>query len=135
MSQLVRIDNILSALSNQGVFKMFEKVSNGGAMGIKIRKAHDETTRQYYTRLIKLRNTHLIKKVGRGQFYRPTILGRIIYELVQNSKTACSLSWNLKALDQLEEFNNIPLEEKANVIRSLIPDPVLQRILFTEVRS
>lgn len=131
----MKLSQVLSTLSDEQSFEILQKVvkTEDGGKGVKINKADYKTPRKYYNRVKKLRDASQIRKATKGKGYEPTLLGKILYDLLQTAEAACDLSWRLTAIDEI--FRNqpeVPQEEKEALARRLIPDPRIQRLLFPE---
>lgn len=131
----MKLSQVLSTLSDEDSFEILQKVvKTDDSNSVKIEKADYGTPRKYYNRLTKLRDASQIRKVPKVKgSYQPTLLGKIVHHLLQTAQAACDLSWRLAVIDDL--FRNqpeLPQEEKHTLVRKLIPDPRIQRIIFQE---
>jgi Mn-dependent DtxR family transcriptional regulator len=127
----VSIEDIFGALSDNKALVLFntiaiaEDVDNGGSNGnqIQIRKL-GLTTRQYYSRLSRLTQTGLIRRLN-GR-YSLTLLGKMIYDIHVTTSRLLSYHWKLKAIESIQMSNPIgmklPEEEFSRLVDVLIDD-------------
>lgn len=64
---------------------------------------------------------------AQGKAYEITALGWILYDVLQTAETAKSFLWELKIIDAID--GTIPIKEKHEIIKKLIPDESIQKIL------
>jgi hypothetical protein len=86
------------------------------------------TRKQYYSRMSSLMKAGLIKR-KQGK-YALTAFGKVVYDIVQiKLENAVNNYWNLQAIDSLEMSNDLPLEERKNLIDVLIDNQEIKAIL------
>jgi hypothetical protein len=127
----VSIEDIFGALSDNKALVLFntiaiaEDVDNGGSNchQIQIRKL-GLTTRQYYSRLSRLTETGLIRRLN-GRYFL-TLLGKMIYDIHLTTCKVLSYHWKLKAIESIQMSNPIgmklPEEEFSKLVDTLIDD-------------
>jgi predicted transcriptional regulator len=119
-----KFTDILSILSDEDCLRMLQSV-----IAKKTLKISDfESPKRYYTRLAKLKEASLITKTDKA--YEITALGCILYEVLQTAETAHSFSWELKVIDAIDE--TIPIWERHEIIKKLIPDESIQKFLLAK---
>jgi hypothetical protein len=77
--------------------------------------------------MYKLIKTGLIKR--RNGRHTLTAFGRVIYDTQIKIENAVNNYWNLQAIDSLEDSNDLPLEERKNLIDVLIDNQEIKAIL------
>lgn len=117
--------DVLVALSDEDCRNMFQMISAAPRMPLKM--SDFGTRKRYYNRLRELKDAELIKRVGNNKC-QDTTFGKVICRLLQTTQLACSLAWRMKALDEMN--GEIPKKEMEDVVRSLIPDKEIQRIIL-----
>jgi hypothetical protein len=119
-----KLIDILSILSDEDCLRLLQKVIAKETLKI----SDFENPKRYYTRLALLKKSSLIIK--RGKAYEITALGCILYEVLQTAETAHSFSWELKVIDTINV--GIPVKERHEIIKKLIPDECIQKILLAK---
>lgn len=115
---------ILSILSDEDCLKLLQRI-----IAKKTLKISDfESPKRYYTRLAKFKEASLITRTGKA--YETTTLGCILYEVLQTAEIAHSFSGKLKVIDAINE--GVPVRERHEIIKMLIPDKYIQKILLAK---
>ena len=86
--------------------------------------------KQYYSRMSKLIKSGLIKrKQGKHTL---TAFGKVVYDAQMKIENAANNYWNLKAIDSLEDSDDLPSEERKKLIDQLIDNQEIKDIIITD---
>lgn len=86
--------------------------------------------KQYYSRTSKLIKSGLIKrKQGKHTL---TAFGKVVYDAQMKIENAANNYWNLKAIDSLEDSDDLPSEERKKLIDQLIDNQEIKDIIITD---
>jgi hypothetical protein len=125
----------------QVVAKVFESLSDNVSLGLFTTIAHESinsvvlrnkvkiTRKQYYSRLSKMMKAGLIKR-NNGKLV-VTAFGKIVYKVQETIENASSNQWKLRAIDSIELSDELPGEERRQLLESLIDNKQLREILST----
>jgi hypothetical protein len=125
----------------QVVAKVFESLSDNVSLGLFTTIAHESinsvalrnkvkiTRKQYYSRLSKMMKAGLIKR-SNGKLV-VTAFGKIVYKVQETVENASSNQWKLRAIDSIELSDELPGEERRQLLESLIDNKQLREILST----
>jgi hypothetical protein len=125
----------------QVVAKVFESLSDNVSLGLFTTIAHESinsvvlrnkvkiTRKQYYSRLSKMMKAGLIKR-NNGKLV-VTAFGKIVYNVQETIENASSNQWKLRAIDSIELSDELPGEERRQLLESLIDNKQLREILST----
>lgn len=125
----------------QVVAKVFESLSDNVSLGLFTTIAHESinsvvlrnkvkiTRKQYYSRLSKMMKAGLIKR-NNGKLV-VTAFGKIVYKVQETVENAISNQWKLRAIDSIELSDELPGEERRQLLESLIDNKQLREILST----
>jgi hypothetical protein len=123
----------------QVVAKVFESLSDNVSLGLFTTIAHESinsvvlrnkvkiTRKQYYSRLSKMMKAGLIKR-NNGKLV-VTAFGKIVYKVQETVENASSNQWKLRAIDSIELSDELPGEERKQLLESLIDNKQLREIL------
>ena len=126
---MISIVDILSALSDDKAFIIFNTIALGGRHNSRtLIKNMGITPQQYYSKLLKITRAELVKRVG-GR-YVTTALGNVVYEAVSLVGKALNYYWILKAVESFQAPSAINSKEAiSKLIDSLIDDQAIKKIL------
>lgn len=125
----------------QVVAKVFESLSDNVSLGLFTTIAHESinsvalrnkvkiTRKQYYSRLSKMMKAGLIKRTN-GKLVI-TAFGKIVFKVQETVENASSNQWKLRAIDSIELSDELPGEERRQLLESLIDNKQLREILST----
>lgn len=85
------------------------------------------TRKQYYSRLARMTRVGLVRR--KSGKYTLTTLGKIVYESTVTIENALDNYWKLKAIDSLENSNEVPKEEQQKLIETLLDNQEIRGIL------
>ena|ERR1051325_5969255 len=128
---MISVADVLRSISDKKSLELFRIVvltnsEPDAAADVLITKTN-LTRRQYYSRMYKLIKTGLIKR--RNGRHTLTAYGRVIYDTQIKIENAVNNYWNLQAINSLEDSNDLPLEERKNLIDVLIDNHEIKAIL------
>jgi hypothetical protein len=128
---MVLITDVLKAISDEISLELFRIVTlTKPNMEVLISKTK-LTRKQYYSRMSTLMKAGLIKRIN-GK-YTLTAFGKLIYyKALIIMENATSSYWELKAIDSLEMSNDLPAEERKNMINSLVDNEQIKVILLSD---
>ena len=128
---MVLIADVLKAISDEISLELFRIVTlTKPNTEIPISKTK-LTRKQYYSRMSELMKAGLIKRTN-GK-YTLTAFGKLIYyNALKIMENATSSYWELKAIDSLEMSNDLPAEERKNMINSLVDNEEIKVILLSD---
>src|SRR6266513_2621591 len=121
------MDNIIAyalyAISNDKSFALLKTIAITNKLKL--------TPKQYYTRISRLRKAHLIRK-EHGKYYL-TAFGIVVYDARMVVENAINNYYKLAAVDSLvfsDSNNMLSLEDRTNIIDSLIEDQQIKQFLI-----
>jgi hypothetical protein len=86
------------------------------------------TQKEYYSRMSKLVKANLVNR-RQGKYFL-TSLGKIVYDTQTTLRKAIADYWKLKAIDELESYDEeMPKEEYNKIINSLIDNEKIKEAL------
>lgn len=111
--------DILKALADDHILRIFEMTSNGMSSSIENPGKIGLTRKQYYSRLQRLVKLGLIEKLE-GK-YRHTTLGTLVANTqIKPLEEALSNYWSLMAVDELKKSPVMPREEQDKIIETIM---------------
>ena len=127
------INTVLKVISDEKALVLFNNIvtsGNANARFISLKKIN-LSSKQYYSRLSSFLKACVIKR-HKGN-YRPTLLGRVIYESEMVIEEALSHYWKLKVIDQIEMSNSdLPTDEVKRLINALIDNHRIKDVLMKQ---
>jgi predicted transcriptional regulator len=127
---LVTTTDILKVLSDRESLELFRIVAltKPDTASADIIKSKTKLTRkQYYSRMSRLMKAGLIKR--KNGKYNLIALGKVVYNTQMKIENGVNNYWNLKAIDSLEDSDNLPAEERKRLIDELIDNQEIKNIL------
>jgi hypothetical protein len=125
---------VFKAISNTRSFELFRLVAltNSYSDTADILKSKTKLSRkQYYSRMSGLMKVGLIKR--RNGIHTMTTFGKVVYDTQIKIENAVNNYWNLKAIDSLEDSNDLPAEEHKKLVDGLIDNQEIKAILVPDV--
>src|ERR1051325_5460601 len=103
---MISIADIISSVSNEIGLLLFKAIALSGNYDSNILiKKFGLTNRQFYPTMKRLMDVGLVKRIN-GR-YRLTTFGKVVYSALAKAQIAVENHWNLKAIDSLEDSNDI----------------------------
>jgi predicted transcriptional regulator len=126
---MISIVDILSALSDDKAFILYNAIALGGDHDSKILiKNLGITPHQYYSRIRRITKVGLVKREN-GK-HLTTALGNVVYEAVSMVGIALNHYWVLKAIESFQSSAKPDSKEHiSKLIDTLIDDPKIKKIL------
>jgi hypothetical protein len=109
--------------------EMFRSIARQSIDSPILRNQVKITRKQYYSRLSKMMKIGLIKR-NNGKLVL-TAFGKIVFKVQQNVENASSDQWKLKAIDSIELSDELPKEERNQLIETLLDNKQLREILLS----
>jgi predicted transcriptional regulator len=113
---VVSIVDVLSAIRDEKSLLLFKTIARSNSE--RSTSTLNLRSRQYYSRMSELVKADLVSR--RDGKYLLTTFGKIVDHAQTSIETAMGDYWKLKAIDNLENSNQIPQEEYNNIIDLLI---------------
>ena len=126
------ITSMLKVISDEKALVLFDKiVASGNNNRIISLKEINLSPKQYSSRISGFLKAGLIKR-HKGK-YKPTLLGRVVYDSQMVIEEALSHYWKLKAIDQIEMSNSdLPIEDVIRLINVLIDNHRIKAVLMKQ---
>jgi predicted transcriptional regulator len=131
----VLLTDIFKAISDKKSLELFRIVAltkpdlDAAAADILIIKTK-LSHKQYYSRMSSLMKAGLIKR--KNGKYSLTALGKVVYNTQMKIENAINNYWKLKAIDSLEDTNDLPTEEHKKLVDELIDNQEIKDILVLD---
>ena len=113
---MVSIVDVLSAIRDEKSLLLFKTIARSNSE--RSTSTLNLRSRQYYSRMSELVKADLVSR--RDGKYFLTTFGKIVDHAQTSIETAMGNYWKLKAIDNLENSNQIPQEEYNKIIHLLI---------------
>jgi hypothetical protein len=126
MNERLSSADVLSALADSKLLDMFRTIATGTGKSDDL-KNREITKKQFYSRTAKLIKTGLVRRV-KGHFLL-TNFGKVVYHAELAIEASVTNYWKLKAIDSIQSSGQIQEHEKQKLLKSIINDNTLERIL------
>jgi len=113
---MVSIVDVLSAIRDEKSLLLFKTIARSNSE--RSTSTLNLRSRQYYSRMSELVKADLVSR--RDGKYFLTTFGKIVDHAQTSIETAMGNYWKLKAIDNLENSDQMPKEEYNNIIHLLI---------------
>jgi hypothetical protein len=118
---------VFESLSDNLSLGLFRTIAQDSISSVILRSRVKSTRKQYYSRLSKMMNAGLVKR-NNGKLVL-TAFGKIVYRVQETVENASRNQWKLRAIDSIELSDELPAEERRQLIESLIDNKQLREIL------
>jgi hypothetical protein len=118
---------VFESLSDNLSVGLFRTIAQDSISSAILRSRVKSTRKQYYSRLSKMMKAGLVKR-NNGKLVL-TAFGKIVYRVQETVENASSNQWKLRAIDSIELSDELPAEERRQLIESLIDNKQLREIL------
>ena len=118
---------VFESLSDNLSLGLFRTIAQDSISSVILRSRVKSTRKQYYSRLSKMMKAGLVKR-NNGKLVL-TAFGKIVYRVQETVENASSNQWKLRAIDSIELSDELPAEERRQLIESLIDNKQLREIL------
>jgi hypothetical protein len=128
---MVSVADVLKAIYHKESLDLFRIVAHAKLDTADILISKTELTRkQYYWRMSSMIKAGLIKR-KKGK-YTLTTLGKVVYDTQIKIENAVNCYWRLKALDSLEDSNDLLPQGRNELIDKLIDNQEIKDILVSD---
>ena len=128
---MVSVADVLEAIYDKESLDLFRIVAHAKLDTADILISKTELTRkQYYWRMSSMIKAGLIKR-KKGK-YTLTTLGKVVYDTQIKIENAVNCYWRLKALDSLEDSNDLLPQGRNELIDKLIDNQEIKDILVSD---
>ena len=124
---MVSVSDILVAFSDEESLSLFSSIAIQPIDADTLRNKISLTRKQYYSRMHRLTKSNLIKK-NEGKYFL-TMLGIIVHNAICVIEESLKYYWQLRAIDSLQNSDQLPQEERKRIIDSLINTQKIKEIL------
>lgn len=118
---------VFESLSDNLSLGLFRTIAQDSISSVMLRSRVKSTRKQYYSRLSKMMKAGLVKR-NNGKLVL-TAFGKVVYRVQETVENASSNQWKLRAIDSIELSDELPAEERKQLIESLIDNKQLREIL------
>jgi DNA-binding HxlR family transcriptional regulator len=123
------VASIFKTISDPISVHLFKSLSENGSDSADLMSTTGISRRQYYSRLSDFtRHGMVVRKDGKNN---RTTFGRVVYHTLMTVEKAFVNYYNLKALDSIGAYSDIPREEHNKIIDTLITDSDIRNILLS----
>jgi hypothetical protein len=133
---MVSVFDVISAVSDNKSLLLFNTIALSNLKtrdsDILISRLHI-TRKQYYSRMSELVRTSIVTR--RSGEYFLTALGKIVYDALTTIETSLGSNWKLKAIDGLENSDQMPKEEYNEIIDLLIDNERIKEQLIVKTHT
>jgi DNA-binding Lrp family transcriptional regulator len=123
------VAKVFESLSDNVSLGLFTTIANESINSVALRNKVKITRKQYYSRLSKMTKAGIIKRTN-GRL-AVTAFGKIVYKVQETVENASNDQWKLRAIDSIEFSDELPGEERRQLLDSLIDNKQLREILST----
>jgi hypothetical protein len=124
---MVSVAEILDAFCNDKSLKLFNAVATKGGNSGDLLLQVKLSNKEFYSRMSRLIKMDMVKRKKGGHFL--TAFGKVVYEAQKTLSKAVENYWKFKAIDSVDSSNDISVNERENLIDTLIDDLEIKAIL------
>ena len=128
VQQRPEVSAIFRALGDDKSLTLFNTVALSPGNSNLLTRNLNLTRKQYYAKMEHLSKQGLVARTN-GKYYLTT-MGKIIYELQSVIGTAVNDYWKLKAIDSLRIQDQLPEDQVAKLIYTLVENQGLRDIIL-----
>jgi predicted transcriptional regulator len=122
------VSEVFKALSDDKALMIFNTIALGPGDSIRLSDNLNLSRKQYYSKMERLSKQGLVTRKN-GKYYLTT-LGKVLYELQLVLGIAIDNFWKLKAIDSLQNPDNLPELELARLIDTIIDSEELKNAIL-----
>jgi beta-lactamase class A len=131
---MISIADIISSVSNEIGLLLFKAIATSDNYDSNMLiKKFGLTNRQFYPTMKRLMDVGLVKRIN-GK-YRLTAFGKVVFRSVAKVKIAIEIYSELKAIDSLEDSNDVRSEKYKKLIDNLIDSQEIKAILASDINN
>jgi predicted transcriptional regulator len=121
------VEDVLHAISDIKSLDMFCFIAKQSVESDVLKQTKGLSTKQYYSRTEHLLEVGLIKR-KKGRF-SITAFGAVVYHAQLVIESGIKNYWKLKAVDSIQSSTDIGEQERVKLIKSILGDIEIERIL------
>jgi predicted transcriptional regulator len=121
------VEDVLHAISDIKSLNMFCFIAKQSVESDVLKQTKGLSTKQYYSRTEHLLEVGLIKR-KKGRF-SITAFGAVVYHAQLVIESGIKNYWKLKAVDSIQSSTDIGEQERVKLIKSILGDIEIERIL------
>jgi predicted transcriptional regulator len=121
------VEEVLHAISDIRSLDMFCFIAKQSVESDVLKQTKGLSTKQYYSRTEHLLEVGLIKR-KKGRFSL-TAFGAVVYHAELVIESGIQNYWKLKAVDSIQSSADIGEQERVKLIKSILADTRIERIL------
>ena len=125
---MVSISEIYEAICDERSLKLFNAIATNGGNSGDLSSKIGLSTKEYYSRMSRLMKTGMVKRKNGTHFL--TAFGEIVFDAQATINKAVESYWKLKAIDSIDKSDVISVNERKNLLETLIDDAGLKTILL-----
>lgn len=122
------ISEVFKALSDDKALMIFNTIALGPGNSVKLSDNLNLSRKQYYSKMERLSKQGLVTRKN-GKYYLTT-LGKVLYELQLVLGMAIDNFWKLKAIDSLQNPDNLPELELTRLIDTIVDNEELKSVIL-----
>jgi predicted transcriptional regulator len=122
------ISEVFKALSDDKALVIFNTIALGPGKSVRLSDNLDLSRKQYYSKMERVSKQGLVTRKN-GKYYLTT-LGKVLYELQLVLGMAIDNFWKLKAIDSLQNPDNLPELELTRLINTIIDNEELKTVIL-----
>ena len=122
------ISEVFKALSDDKALMIFNTIALAPGNSIRLSDNLNLSRKQYYSKMERLSKQGLVTRKN-GKYYLTT-LGKVLYELQLVLGLAIDNFWKLKAIDSLQNPDNLPETELTRLIDTIIDSEELKNVII-----
>jgi predicted transcriptional regulator len=124
---MVSVTEILDTICDDKSLKLFNAIATKGGNSGDLLLQVKLSNKEFYSRMSRLIKMGMVKRKNGRHFL--TAFGKVIYEAQKTVSKAVEYYWNFKAIDAVDSSNDISVNERENLIDTLIDDLEIKAIL------
>lgn len=121
------VEDVMHAISDSKSLDMFCSIAKESIESEVLKETKGLTKKQYYTRTSQLLKVGLIKR--KNSRFSLTAFGAVICHAQLVIESGIKNYWKLKAVDSIKSSNDIGVQERVKLIKSIIGDIEIEKIL------
>jgi predicted transcriptional regulator len=127
------ISEVFKALSDDKALMILNTIALGPGNSIRVSDNLNLSRKQYYSKMERLSKQGLVTRKN-GKYYLTT-LGKVLYELQLVLGIAIDNFWKLKAIDSLQNPDNLPELELRRLIETIIDNQELKNVILKKTHT
>jgi predicted transcriptional regulator len=125
---IISLEDVIGCLADIKALQIFTTVAKGDGESDVLKKSLGYSRKQFYSRTSNMLKIGLVKR-KKGKLLL-TAFGSVVYHAEFQIEKAVKNYWKLKAVDSIQSSKQISVKERSKIIKSVINDEKLERILL-----